>query len=111
DRDRIAMDLHDGIIQSLYAVGLGLEVAIEDAGDGAAVRTQLNTSIEQLGDVVQDIRQYIYELRPSRYSGDLLASLQALAADFRAGDGVQLDLRLPPSLPKIDDDQALAILH
>jgi PAS domain S-box-containing protein len=111
DRDRIAMDLHDGIIQSLYAVGLGLEVAIEDAGDAAAVRTQLNTSIEQLGDVVQDIRQYIYELRPSRYSGDLLASLQALAADFRAGDGVQLDLRLPPSLPKIDDDQALAILH
>ncbi|HEY7801446.1 MAG TPA: PAS domain S-box protein, partial [Dehalococcoidia bacterium] len=55
DRDRIAMDLHDGIIQSLYAVGLGLEVAIEDAGDAAAVRTQLNTSIEQLGDVVQDI--------------------------------------------------------
>jgi PAS domain S-box-containing protein len=111
DRDRIAMDLHDGIIQSLYAVGLGLEVALDDAGNAPDVQRQLNASIEQLGRVVQDIRQYIYELRPSRYSGDLLASLRSLAADFRNDDGAQLRLRLPATLPRIDDDQALAILH
>jgi PAS domain S-box-containing protein len=113
DRDRIAMDLHDGIIQSLYAVGLGLEVAVDQLEDGPAdARDQVDRSIEQLSRVVQDIRHYIYELRPTQFNGDLAGSLQALAREFGVASGLDVDLQLPAALPAdIGQETALAALH
>jgi PAS domain S-box-containing protein len=113
DRDRIAMDLHDGIIQSLYAVGLGLEVAVDELTDGPAdARDQVDRSIEQLSRVVQDIRHYIYELRPTQFNGDLVGSLQALARDFGAASALDVDLQIPAALPAdVGQETALAVLH
>ncbi|MDE3095692.1 MAG: PAS domain S-box protein [Chloroflexota bacterium] len=112
DRDRIAMDLHDGIIQSLYAVGLGLELAVDDLADGPVeARERVDVAIRQLGDVVEDIRRYIYELRPAHFSGDLRSSLDALAREFDERAGPDITVTLPREAPSIDDEQALAILH
>ncbi|BDG62196.1 PAS domain S-box protein [Caldinitratiruptor microaerophilus] len=60
ERERIGMDLHDGSIQSLYAVGLTLETArrlLPQGAEEAAVR--LAQAIGQLNAVIQDLRRYI----------------------------------------------------
>jgi PAS domain S-box-containing protein len=112
DRDRIAMDLHDGIIQSLYAVGLGLEVAIDDLGEGEPeARKQIERSIDEMNQVVQDIRRYIYELRPSHYTGDVRTSLAELAREFGDRAGPEIMVSLPEDPPALDEEQAVALVH
>jgi len=60
ERERIGMDLHDGIIQSIYAVGLMLEYSnllLEEDPTGA--KTKLSQAITSLNEVIRDIRNYI----------------------------------------------------
>ena len=66
ERDRIGMDLHDGVIQSLYATGLTLENCLEDLNeDPSQVQAQIQQVIENLNQTMADIRSYIFNLRPS----------------------------------------------
>jgi two-component system, NarL family, sensor histidine kinase DevS len=65
ERNRIARDLHDGIVQYVYALGLNLEhaqdlVADDPQGTGAA----LSRAIEQTNHVLSEMRTFIYQLRP-----------------------------------------------
>ncbi len=70
ERERIAMDLHDGIIQSIYAVGLNLERCVElVTGDSREVRAPLERAVDDLNDVIRGIRIYISDLRPSSCNG------------------------------------------
>lgn len=110
ERERIAMDLHDGIIQSIFGVGLGLEIAAEEAG-GTPAEALIEKSIEQLNDVIRDIRAYIFELRPMAYDGNLVDSLQHLAGAFRASSSIVIDLELDADAVGIDDAVALAIFQ
>ena len=66
ERERIAMDLHDGIIQSIYAVGLNLEGCVELVKDDSReVSAPLERAVDDLNDVIRGIRSYISNLRPS----------------------------------------------
>src|SRR6266542_2431793 len=57
ERERIAMDLHDGVIQTVYAVALHLEDASERvSGSPHAIGAVLKQSIENLHQVIKDIR-------------------------------------------------------
>lgn len=58
ERARIAHDLHDGTIQSLYALGLELDSAATSAVKDE-VRDVLNSSVRRINDLIADIRQYI----------------------------------------------------
>ena len=70
ERERIAMDLHDGIIQSIYAVGLNLEGCVELVKDDSReVRVPLERAVDDLNDVIKGIRNYISNLRPSSCDG------------------------------------------
>jgi len=60
ERERIAGDLHDDIIQSIYAVGLGLHA--DRADDGADKRTALDRAIEGLSTVISALRTYMQQL-------------------------------------------------
>lgn len=112
ERQRIAMDLHDGIIQSIYAVGLTLEGAAEDISKSPDDATAgINRSIDQLSDVIRDLRSYILDLRPARYGGHLADSLQSLATEFRANTLVEVDLEIAPDLPALSVEQETAIFH
>ncbi|MFQ5882576.1 MAG: GAF domain-containing protein [Candidatus Methylomirabilales bacterium] len=66
ERQRIAMDLHDGVIQSIYAVGLNLEGCSDLGGSPPEVKLRLAKAIDDLNDVIKDIRNYIFDLRPDR---------------------------------------------
>jgi two-component system, NarL family, sensor histidine kinase DevS len=61
DRDRIARDLHDHVIQRLFAVGLSLQGTIARARD-AEVRSRLAGSVDDLQAVIQEIRMAIFDL-------------------------------------------------
>lgn len=87
ERQRIGMDLHDGIIQSIYAVGLNLEFVQAQIGDGelASAQTQLQGAMEALNATIRDIRAYILDLRPRRFQGDnLVTGLERLLTEFKA---------------------------
>ncbi len=112
ERQRIAMDLHDGIIQSIYAVGLNLETAaadVESAPDEAIV--QVNQAIDRLNDTIRDLRSYILDLRPVRYGGDLLESLNGLIAEFQANSLIDTVIEVAPDLPGLLVEQETAIFH
>ncbi len=71
ERERIGKDLHDGIIQNIYAVGLSLEDVPElMREDPDEVVRRVERAIESLHLTIRDIRNFIFGLRP-----DLLAGL------------------------------------
>lgn len=87
ERQRIGMDLHDGIIQSIYAVGLTLEFvrAQLDDNEVAAAQERLGSAVEALNATIRDIRAYILDLRPRRFEGDnLVVGLERLLTEFKA---------------------------
>jgi len=94
ERERIGMDLHDGIIQSIYAVGLALDyahIAIDE--DPKIARIKIEQAIDGLNNTIRDIRSYILDLRPRQFrSEDLLAGLQQLVDEFRANSNAKANL-------------------
>ena len=70
ERERIGQDLHDGIIQSLYAVGLSLEdVAELMTEDPAEARARVDRAIDAVHATIRDIRNFILGLRPELLDG------------------------------------------
>ena len=96
ERERIGMDLHDGIIQSIYAVGLNLESArllFDDSTEKA--KELIPQAIDALNATIRDIRNYILDLQPSRIpTGDLAKALARLVREFRANTLSETDLQL-----------------
>jgi signal transduction histidine kinase len=114
ERERIAMDLHDGIIQSIYAVGLTL-----DDGrfyldqDPARTRGRIDQAIDDLNGVIGDLRNYIMDLEPERFrERDLTTGLEDLARELRAGSflSVVTDLSTEAAA-QLSHDQTRALLH
>jgi two-component system sensor histidine kinase DevS len=109
ERNRIGMDLHDGVIQSIFAVGLTLEstkLAFQHSQEEAD--QLLEHAITGLNDTIRDIRNYILDLRPHRFRGDLESGLGRLVREFQANTMVpvqvqgQLDFtaELPPDMAR-----------
>jgi signal transduction histidine kinase len=63
ERERIGMELHDGVIQSLYAVGMQLDLM---RGSGTMRPDEMSRIISNLNLVIEDIRRYILDLKLSR---------------------------------------------
>jgi signal transduction histidine kinase len=77
DRDRIARDMHDHVIQRLFATGLSLQ-STSRLAEHPTVRTRLDEAVDNLDAAIKDIRQTIFELhreRPQRELGEEFAEL------------------------------------
>ena len=94
ERERIGKDLHDGIIQSIYAVGLSLEDVPEIiAEDPDEVVERVERAIDTLHLTIRDIRNFILGLRPELLGGTTLAGgLAALVEEFRHNSMVDVEL-------------------
>jgi two-component system, NarL family, sensor histidine kinase DevS len=84
--ERIGMELHDGIIQSIYGVGLSLENALHSfEEDPEDAKTRVQSSIESLNQTIRDLRAYILDSRPHQMGSDgLISGLNRLVTEFRA---------------------------
>ena len=114
ERDRIGMDLHDGIIQSVYGVGLSLENAfhtIDEDPDLAKVR--IKESIAGLNQSIRDIRAYILDLRPRQMGDDgLMSGLRRLVTEYRANTFSEVLLNGPEKQPdELPQANNLALFH
>jgi signal transduction histidine kinase len=94
ERSRIGMDLHDGVIQAIYAVGLTLESArlLLQAEKEPEVVHLIDGAIDGLNDAIRDIRNFILDLRPRRFEGDLSQGLARLAREFQANTMVPVEM-------------------
>jgi nitrate/nitrite-specific signal transduction histidine kinase len=115
ERERIGMDLHDGIIQSIYAVGLTLDHArlvLDENPDAASERIQ--HAIDGLNSAIRDIRTYILDLRPRQLKNeDLMKGLQRLVNEFRTNTLVVTHLEGPTdgSTARIPPMNKVALFH
>ncbi len=99
ERERIAKELHDGIIQSLFAVGMGLQGTALLAGVPETT-ARIEDAVGELDRVILDLRNYIFGLRPG-----ILADRQLDQALRGLGDEVQSRSRIRVD---VDIDAALA---
>ena len=114
ERERIGMDLHDGIIQSIYAVGLTLEHArLLLAEDGPASRQRIDQAISDLNSTIRDIRAYILDLRPRQlHDESLMKGLQRLVTEFRVNTLVDVNLEGPGGeIEGLTEVPAVALFH
>jgi signal transduction histidine kinase len=114
ERDRIGRDLHDGIIQSLYAVGLSLEDVPELMGEEPdEALERVDGAIEAINVAIRDIRNFIYGLRPESVDGrQVIAGLAALAEEVRHGGLVEVDTQLDPAAdPGLDPMAGAELLN
>ena len=81
DRERISRDLHDNIIQTLYAIGLGLEESQRLIGeDSKTAVSNLSNAVKELNAVIRDVRSYIAWSEPKVSGGrQLKAAIERLA--------------------------------
>jgi len=93
ERDRIAMDLHDGIMQDIYAAALTLELAQPAPGQSLEPGV-LERVIDHLHGVVRDIRSYIFDLRPREFSGDLAEGVSNLADEFKQNSQISTSIEI-----------------
>jgi signal transduction histidine kinase len=98
DRERIARELHDGIVQALFAVGLGL-LSVEPLAAEEPVRGRLREAVDSIDKVIADLRRYIFGLKPHAVGTESVAhAMSTLVDEFRARTGivtaVEIDHRL-----------------
>ncbi len=95
DRERIGRDLHDGIIQSIYAAGLLLESVIPVIHtDPDRAQGQVGRVIDNLNYTIQDIRRYIFDLRSDMPDDDLQPGIEHLLRDFHVNTLLQTEFEV-----------------
>lgn len=114
ERERIGMDLHDGVVQAIYGVGLSLEdIRLSLSKDPSGAEARLQKVIADLDLVIRNIRNYILDLRPYQLRGESLAQgLQRLVTEFRQNTSAEVVFKAPKDLlSELPSSHALALFH
>jgi two-component system sensor histidine kinase DevS len=115
ERERIGMDLHDGVIQSLYSLGLTLDYvkAVLDE-DPKEVQEKLDYATSSINSTIMDIRAYISDLRPRQMqeSKSFKENLDLLLEELEKLAKVKTSLKDETTTPlEISDSSRLALFH
>ncbi len=113
ERDRIARDLHDHVIQRLFAVGLTLQGTIPRAR-APEVATRLADIVDELQSVIQEIRTTIFDLHGGSSGTTRLRQRISDAVSAFAGSGVRTTVAFVGPLSVVDPalaDHAEAVVR
>jgi signal transduction histidine kinase len=103
DRDRIARDLHDLVIQRLFAVGLSVQGAARDAVK-PQVAQRLERVVDDLDETIKDVRRTIYQLHASPGVGGLRSEIDEVLEHAEDALGFAPSLRTEGPLSAVPDE-------
>jgi len=111
DRDRIARDLHDVVIQRLFAIGLQLDHAAHTARD-PEIGELISRAVDEIDLSIKDIRASIFKLQNAD-SGSLRAAIHGLADEYAVvlGFAPGVAVRGPVEQAVACRDDVLAVLR
>ncbi len=104
DRDRIARDLHDLVVQRLFAVGLSLRTMTTRTLPEAEQVRRVAQAVDDLDDTVKELRRSIFQLHRRPGEGDLRADLEAIVAGARTPLGFMPELAMDGPINAIPDE-------
>ena len=88
ERERIGKELHNGVIQSLFAVGMHLQ-GLAAASQDESIARSLESSVEDIDHAIRDLRNYIFGLRPGILADRQLDdAIRELCKEFEGRSGV-----------------------
>lgn len=114
ERERIGRDLHDGIIQSIYAAGLHLEQASAEVGsERPTTRERIGTVMGELNRITGDIRSTIFDLRSGELEArDAEAIVLAVADELQAHTLLKIEIGSEGHFrPRLRPEQAEHLHH
>jgi PAS domain S-box-containing protein len=84
ERERLSQDLHDNLLQSLYAVGMGLDLTKQRIKQTSPVNAKrLESSVAQLNAVIREVRSFIPRMyTPTMKTNNVAESLRSLVGSF-----------------------------
>jgi signal transduction histidine kinase len=114
ERERMAQDLHDGIIQSIFALGLSLERCRRlVTKDPQETINQLGAAVADLKSVIRDLRGYIIGVEPEVANGrHLEAVLASLVRTLESSDNLRCLVQIDPAAAdRVTPEQARHIVY
>jgi signal transduction histidine kinase len=113
EREKFSRDLHDGTIQSLYAIQLGLGHTVEKLkADPAHAQSELSAVRRELDAVIAEIRQFITAEAGTGKRVDFSAVLTALVQRVRNGTTAEIALHCDPGMSeRLTGDQAVQLAN
>lgn len=103
ERDRIAREMHDGVVQSLFSISLGLELCKKQLQrDPVAVEERLEELQGQLNISMSELRRFIYDLRPMKLTElGLVGATEYWISEITKGSPVKGRLVVDGQIPGI----------
>lgn len=103
EREQIARDLHDTILQRLFGAGLRLQ-RLSDTVEEASATSEIDEVIGQIDETIRELRGVIYGLEYGHRLGGLHGAILAVAAESSRVLGFKPRLLLDSTLDAVDDD-------
>jgi signal transduction histidine kinase len=116
DRDRIGRDLHDLVVQRLFATGMSLQGVMPLVSDPEAA-ARIGRAIDELDGTIRDIRSTIYALQARDYPNApgiqerLLAAAQEMTAALGFAPWLRIDERLASRVPRGITEDIVAVVR
>ena len=113
ERDRIGRDLHDGVIQSIYAAGLTLEdIAHQAEKQPGEAFLRIEGVVGDLNQVIGDIRSYIMDLRPRELQGrGLDEALDSSVSYLQDKTGATVSMAVETDLSSLSELYTVNLWH
>ncbi len=105
ERERIARELHDTLLQGTQGLVLNLQVVAGEMPQGDTRRGRLESLLDEADSVLAQARDRVHDLRDLRADeSDLVASLSALGTDLAHGTNIRFSMRVGTALPALAPD-------
>ena len=113
EREQISCNLHDGLLQSIYAFRLNLERGRRlCATQPDKIPAYLDSQVRDMGLVIAEVRQFLEGQDPAwAVTSDFVEGLDALVQLHRAHSSVEWDLQVPTSVPKLASGDCRHLLY